>query len=346
MKRYSKVFVYYFTGTGNALNTAIWIENTASKMNLLCSKIDINTYNSLPVKPLDSDSLIVFVSPVHGFNYPPVMLGFISRFPKGSNDVVLMNTRAGMLIKNWVTPGLSGITFYLASLIFLLKGYSVTGMCGIDMPSNWISVHPGLNNRTVLFIHKKMKEKVSSFAEIILSGKKSYPALKEIIQDLFISPVAVLYYFIGRFVLAKTYYASDKCNGCEICVKKCPVNALQIYSGKPFWKLTCESCMRCMSNCPEKAIETGHGFIALVSVTFQLFVSLVLNYILTDYISGLNYFLYDWVFRSLLFILFLAVSYRVMHFLKRFIWFNKLMVYTSLTFYKFWGKRYKAIKGY
>lgn len=72
------------------------------------------------------------VSPVHGFNYPPIMLHYLLRFPKGNNEVMLMNTRAGMRIGNWVTPGISGISLYLSALILRWKGYKIRSLYPVD----------------------------------------------------------------------------------------------------------------------------------------------------------------------------------------------------------------------
>lgn len=346
MEKYSNVIIYYFTGTGNALNVARWFEISAGEMNVECQKVNVSEIDSYSLEQHKSGTLIAFVSPVHGFNYPPVMLNFISHFPRGNSDVVLLNTRAGMLIRKWVTPGLSGITFYLSALILKFKGYSIIGLLAVDLPSNWISVHPGLNKRTILFLHEKMKLKVISFAQKIINGKKSYKPLIEIIQDAAISPVALLYYLFGRFFLAKTYFASSICDNCGVCVNKCPVNAIILKNGKPFWKLKCESCMRCMSNCPRKAIETAHGFVFAVSIIFHYVVLGFINSYFSDYAASINPLFYSWVVQSILFLIFIVISYRIMYLLKRFKWFDKILVYTSLTYYKFWGKRYKAVKDF
>jgi hypothetical protein len=208
MKPICRIAIYYFSGTGNSRNVAFWISEVAARHDIECSLVNIGSINRLVTDPPPPGAMVIFISPVHGFNYPPVMLNFIARFPKGNNHVVLMNTRAGMLIGKWITPGLTGIAFYFASLILLLKGYSIRGMVPVDMPSNWISIHPGLNDRTVKYLHAKNKERVIRHAEIILSGKLYFRAVREIIQDILISPVSLLYYFIGRFGFAKTFYAS------------------------------------------------------------------------------------------------------------------------------------------
>ncbi len=164
-KAYQKVIIYYFSGTGNSKNVAIWLSQVAEENNIESQIINISQIDRrLSIAPTEPDSLVVFVSPVHGFNYPPIMLNFIMRFPKGKNKVVLMNTRAGMLIGKLITPGLTGIAFYLSALVLLkLKGYSIKAIFPVDMPSNWISLHPGLNDRTVKYLHEKSRERVDGF---------------------------------------------------------------------------------------------------------------------------------------------------------------------------------------
>lgn len=340
------VIIYYFTGTGNAENVAHWVEQIAFKKELTCEIINIASIESFPIEAPANDALLVMISPIHGFNYPPIMVQFISHFPKGNNPVILMNTRAGMLIGKWVTPGLTGIAFYFASLILIFKGYPINGLIPVDMPSNWISLHPSLNDRTIGFIHQKMKAKVIKRAHLFLEGEKTYPAFKEIILDLAIAPISLGYYFIGRFILSKTFFATSDCDNCGACIKKCPVKAITLVNSIPFWKLTCESCMRCMSTCPKRAIESAHGFVLAVALAFNVGLIRSARHFFPEMIEKINPFLFDWVIQALIFIIFITLCYRVMHFMLRFRWFNKLMQYTSLTHYRFWGKRYKAIRGF
>ena len=124
MKSYTKAIIYYFTGTGNALNVASWFKNVAVERNIECALVNIAEIDSYPIEAPPENALVVLVSPVHGFNYPPIMLSFISHFPKGKNDIILMNTRAGMRIGKFVTPGLSGISFIWRHFSLSLKDIS------------------------------------------------------------------------------------------------------------------------------------------------------------------------------------------------------------------------------
>jgi len=99
-KAYKKIIIYYFSGTGNSRNVAKWIASVSQEYQVECQPVNIAQIDREALKAPEPDTLIIFLSPIHGFNYPPIMLHFIMRFPKGKNKVVLMNTRAGMLIGN------------------------------------------------------------------------------------------------------------------------------------------------------------------------------------------------------------------------------------------------------
>jgi len=342
-KAYQKVVIYYFSGTGNSKNVAIWLSQVAEKNNIESQIINISQIDRLSIAPPEPNSLVVFISPIHGFNYPPIMLHFIMRFPKGENKVVLMNTRAGMLIGKFITPGLTGIAFYLSALILFLKGFSIKAILPVDMPSNWISLHPGLNERTIIYLHVKNKERVVNFARKIFQGKSHFKALLEI-YDILFAPIALGYYLVGRFFFAKTFYASYDCNNCDLCIKACPVKAIIKVDDRPFWTFNCESCMKCMSNCPKKAIETGHGYIAAFVHLFNAVVLVAFYKLFNTYFFPIENTLLKFVLESVLSIAFLAAWYRLDHWLLRYKVLERLTVYTSLTKYKWWGRRYKALK--
>ncbi len=341
---YQNVIVYYFSGTGNSKNVSLWLAKVAEEMKIECRLINIAAIDRLNIEPPEAGALLVFVSPVHGFNYPPVMLHFLLRFPKGKNKVLLMNTRAGMLIGRWITPGLSGITFYLATLILWLKGFTMRAMFPVDLPSNWISIHPGLNHRTVQYLHDKNKEKVTVFARGVFSGKSNFKGLYEIVQDLLVSPVSFGYYFAGRFLFAKSFYASKDCTNCDVCLKGCPVKAIVKVDERPFWTFNCESCMKCMGSCPEKAIETGHGFIIGYLMIFSSIIMVLFYRYFGLMVFTIENGILKFVIETVLMLAFLGLWYRLIHYLLRFRFFGLLVEYSSLTRYKFWGPRYKALK--
>ncbi|MEN8119191.1 MAG: EFR1 family ferrodoxin [Bacteroidota bacterium] len=348
MIAYKKLIVYYFSGTGNAKRASEWIIDVAKEQSIDVELININGFKFKKTPYLEQRTLIGLCSPTHGFNLPPIMLKFIYNFPKVNNaDFFILNTRAGMKLYKIFLPGLSGVAQILPTIYLKLKGYKVVGMQPMDLPSNWISLHPGLRKKVIHSIFERCEKITKSFANKILNGKKVYKALLSLPIDLAISPISLAYYFFGRFVIAKTFISTDACTNCGLCQKNCPVNAIEKINDQLYWTFDCESCMHCMNYCPQRAIETAHSFTFLIWwVAFSVLPMLAVNQAVKNEFWNIQKgtsradILYYFVeFAGGLLIIYLA--YRFLHYLMRFKFFNKLIAYTSLTKYRFW-RRYKA----
>jgi hypothetical protein len=143
------LIIYYFTGTGNALAVSNWIAEVSEMRNIPVEIVKITPSLTVKTNSFSKNTIIGFCYPTHGFNAPPVVIDFILRFPKSQNRVFLLNTRAGMKLSKLFTPGLSGLAQLFPALILLLKGYQIIGLQPMDLPSNWISVHPGLRQKVL-----------------------------------------------------------------------------------------------------------------------------------------------------------------------------------------------------
>ncbi len=335
-----KTILFYFSGTGNSKQIASWFSKSAAFKSIDCQTYDIDKTDLHALPPISDDTLIGFISPIHGFNYPPKVLRFLRLFPKGRNRFFLMNTRGGIRIGNHITPGLTGIAFLLSSFWLRRKGYKITGWIPFDMPSNWISFHPALSKESSTYIHHQMKLKVEKHADKLLSGQTDFVACRDLLQDILISPVSLAYYYAGRFFLAKSFYATATCNNCGLCEKACPVNAITNSTDHPFWTFKCESCMRCMNTCPQRAIETTHGLWAILILLSSFLSGFCYLFLNPDTPSGLLKFV---LFNLILFTI-LGVCYRLQHLLLKNKLIRKLIPYTSLTHYKWWGRFYNALR--
>ena len=59
----------------------------------------------------------------------------------------------------------------------------------------------------------------------------------------------------ARLLYSKLFRADDNCNGCGVCIKKCPVgNITATVDGKPRWHSNCILCVTCELACPKEAI--------------------------------------------------------------------------------------------
>ena len=216
----------------------------------------------------------------------------------------------------------------------------------LDLPSNWLFLHPGIRNKIILNIYDRCKQIMERVAEKLLSGKRIYKAFLSLPFDMAIAPVAVGYYFFGRFFLAKTLVASNKCTNCDLCMNQCPVGAIKKVGDRMFWTYKCESCMRCANICPHRAIETAHGFSLIVPILFYLILfPFVENWLIRDFNLNLDFQhnIFWRVIKNVVFLFLYFLGYRFLHIFLRFKLFNDIIAYSSLSKYLFW-RRFKAPK--
>jgi ferredoxin len=349
MEKWDSLYIYFISGTGNARASSEWIADEAAKKGLKTIVQQIDRLENIVMPHADEKPLIGFAFPTHGFNAAPIMLKFIAGFPQGlCREIFLLNTRAGMKLYKLFLPGLSGVALLLPAFILWLKGYKCIGFRPVDLPSNWIPLHPGLKKKVIESIFIRCEKIVRKFANKILSGEKVYRGLVSIPVDILISPISLGYYIGGRFFLSKTFIANYNCNNCGICIEECPTSSIKLVDSRPYWKLTCESCMRCLNHCPQKAIEAAHGmatafWLIFTAVNAQIFL-LIINTLdirpdvwwwkIATQIAGIAGM-----------VLITAFLYRIMHYAMGLKPVKYLIRFTSLTALPFW-RRYKFPKKY
>jgi len=347
MNKWNSLYIYFISGTGNAKASSEWIRDEAEKAGIRTVVQQIDRMKDIMMPDRDENPLFGFAFPTHGFNAAPIMIRFIAGFPRGlGREVFLLNTRAGMKLSRIFLPGLSGVALLLPAFILWIKGYKCIGFRPVDLPSNWIPLHPGLKKKVIESIFIRCERIVRNFAVNILSGKKVYTGLISIPVDLLISPIALGYYIGGRFFLSKTFIANNKCNNCGICIRECPTSSIKLVSGRPYWKLTCESCMRCLNFCPDKAIEAAHGMAAAFWIIFTAINTQIILLIINT--LNINPDVWWWKLISQItgiacMILVSTVLYRIMHYSMGFKPIRYLVRFTSLTALPFW-RRYSFLK--
>lgn len=347
--RYDNLLMIYYSGTGNSKRVSEWIVETAAEAGVKTCITSFTDFTPEMIAGFTGKTLIGFFSATHGFNMPHSMLRFLFRFKElRGSDIFIGNTRAGMKLSKLFMPGLSGIAMYFPALIMLLKGYKVRSMYPVDLPSNWISLHPGIRPKVIDSMFGHYRSLTKKFAEKVLSGQRVFlKAFVLLPLDILVAPISLGYYFFGRFMLAKTFITNENCDNCGLCWKQCPTQSIVLRDNRPFWKLTCESCMKCMNYCPQRAIETAHSFFFIILFALILLVNPFLSEkvaALVDRLlrgSGIAYELIYFVVQWSVALVIYIAGYRLIHYLSRYRFFSRMIAYTSLTYWKFW-RRYRA----
>lgn len=275
MNNYTSLVIHVFSGTGNSLRAVGWLAELFGRDTIHVVRIG---KAGVPKPAPTPGSITGIVFPTHGFTAPWAVLRHAIRLPRGkSGAAFVIATRAGSW-PGFLLPGLSGSAMFIVALILLCKGYRIKGLRGLDMPSNWMFLHWGISRKYAEKIIAQGKHDVEQFAQKIFGGRRhlfSFNNLFELVFGIALVPISAGYLLIGRFGLAKLFYANWKCNSCGQCAHDCPVGAI-IMKGrsvkKPYWTFACESCMHCMGYCPEKAVEASHpvAIILYFICTFSL----------------------------------------------------------------------------
>lgn len=231
----------YFSGTGN---TKYCITHFLEKC---------NGGTAYPIEDkktadfLSDDKDIVLGYPVYYSNLPKIVRDFIERNAdlwRGKNVYVI------------ATMGLfSGDGSGVSARLLKKYGANITGGLHVKMPDCIGDV--GLLKKTSeenTKIIAAAVEKLDKAASAFLDGKPPREGLN------------VFYHIAGLFgqrlwfgAKTKSYTKnpkinSEKCIGCGICERVCPMNNITVQKGKAVSGDKCTMCYRCFSECPKKAL--------------------------------------------------------------------------------------------
>ncbi len=343
---YHQATLYFYTGTGNSYRVATWLARAVEATGVSVTLRSIESGRPAEEIGPGESALLGLVTPTHGFTAPWAMLCFALRLPRsrGTHGVAIA-TRAGSRVGSTYTPGFEGTATLLLALILLLKGYRVRGMAGIDMPSNWLALHPGLRPATVAGITARAQARADGFMEAVLAGRRPTGGWLRYLLGLLLLPISLAYLLIGRFFLGKLLYASERCTGCGLCAEHCPNGAIVMHGSddrcRPYWTFHCESCMRCMGFCPHQAVEASY----VLGVGAYLLAGLLPTAAVLAWLAArtpilaILHWIPGWVLDSASALLTIGLLYPLFHLLLGIKGVNRLLTWVTPTHYY---RRYQA----
>ena len=265
---YRRAACYYLSGTGNSYLAARWLAQAAVEQGADAELIPISDARPQDDLERGPDQLVGIYHPTHGLMPPWSMIKFLIRLPMGrGSHAVVVATRGGIPLGPVVIPGAAALGLFFPMLILLLKGYSVRGGRGFDMPVNMLNLHWGMNEKHVDHVISWGKRRHQRLVDAVFSGKRYVNPLNVLWELVWCTPFVlwpvfpVAYLLVGRIFMAKLMFADTACRGCGSCARNCPNQAIVMTGMKPktpFWTYHCEACMRCIAYCRFHAVQASH----------------------------------------------------------------------------------------
>jgi len=190
-----------------------------------------------------------FVFPVYAWALPKIVYDFIEKIDLSNTKYIFAVTTMGGFSRQYVAP--------LLNKLLKPKNKELDAAYNLRIFSNNIfgskRINPIPSKEKGEKRIKKAESKLEKIAEIIRNNQKGKA------RKVSFYPMKGSYYSFMKEVntMDEKYYSDEKCNGCGICQKICPVDNIKLVNEKPEWQHKCQMCLGCLHYCPEKAIQHG-----------------------------------------------------------------------------------------
>lgn len=227
-----KKTIYYFSATGNSLQTALDIGEMLGAEVVSIAKSGMNT-------DCDSD-VIGFVFPTFAWGMPNMVHDFIASGSFNKNAYFFAVVTCGASI---------GGTAGAVDDLLRKKGAKLSYGVPLKSVSNYIPMY----NVNLGKIEETLKKADVELEKIIsdISERKS----NKIGRGLSLVNYMHRKMSEGSKTEDKHYNVSDACNGCGICASVCPAKNIEMIDGRPAFRHNCEHCISCIHWCPKEAIN-------------------------------------------------------------------------------------------
>jgi ferredoxin len=253
-----KLLFLYFSGTGNTDYVARYLSRKLAHLPL---EIELCSMEWQPAEAVASFDLLAVGFPVYAADAPNFFQDYLRRLPPGEGRGAFVFCTQGAFAGSAVRLSLQR----LAARGYLpLAGGSVLmpGSDGLAMVSkdSWMARKALEKDYDHLKDADRLSEEMASVLLGIVDGRPP-----EIASEMRASRSgAKMSDRVWGFLYRATenwcrtrLHADEKCEGCGLCVRLCPVDNVDLQNGRPrFWD-HCVLCIRCLHACPREAIQIG-----------------------------------------------------------------------------------------
>lgn len=232
-----KKIIYYFSGTGNSMRTAVRIAENIGGAEIISVRCDAET-----VSAGDAD-VIGFVCPVYEWDIPGTMRDFAKKLTVNPHAYIFM-------VATYIA--IHGKAFETMSKILSDKGarlhYARALRC---VASQCIAYPPFPPEKLMIPYMEKSIDRIGR--EIAKRKNRAYPTMGWLTRKLYAK--LMIPYMTIESEYDKGFYTDKRCVGCETCAKVCPTQNITMEHHAPVWHHHCHGCNACVAYCTTKAIQ-------------------------------------------------------------------------------------------
>lgn len=238
-----KTTIFVFSATGTSLAIAKKISKELGDTTLTSISKQYNEETDFT-----NDERVGFIFPCYYGDVPPIVKDFVERVKMDNSQYIFSIITAG---------GNAGNGLQILDELLSKKGKILNYGNSIAIASNymvgWYYTMIASTNAKLEHILKASDEKIKQFALGIKEEKHYIKKANRVgyIVSHILSPKKVIQ---DTRPWDREFGAGDKCNGCGICKKVCPVQNIVLVNNKPEFTHNCQRCMACIQYCPQKAI--------------------------------------------------------------------------------------------
>lgn len=257
-ERPKSIEIIYFTGTGGTRMAAHECMSSLIKNDVKVTIYEINKRNEYTYHPSD---MYLFLYPVYAFNAPRPIYELVDDLPDGNGRLAAILSVSG---GGEVTPN-RGCRYHLIQRLNK-KGYQVVYENMLVMPPNFLMPIP--DDLSIRLLHV-LPKRVNQMITELLSGVSRLT--KPDLLNRILAKIGELEKLtLAKGIFEKNIKVSDKCNGCGLCAKSCPMSNIVMEHHQPKMCNNCTVCLRCIYSCPNQALSAGVGGFLLIKKGYDL----------------------------------------------------------------------------